>query len=186
MMNEFLASSKYINNGLIQKKAKELAKNCSNDIEIAKNCFEFVRDNIKHSFDYGIDSTVIKAEEVLAKGAAFCYGKSHLLAALLRSNNIASSLCYQNLEDNSGFCLHSFNAVYLKNYGWYKIDARGNNNKVKTEFNPPFENLAYSPDIKKGEYNIEKLYAKPLAIVVEKSNLYDNIDDFITDLPRNE
>ena len=56
--------------------------------------------------------------------------KSHLLAALLRANGIPAGFCYQRLSiDDIGppFSLHGFNAVWLQEYGWYRVDARGNN-----------------------------------------------------------
>ena len=73
----------------IQEQAKFLALNCDNDEQIAKACFEFVRDEIKHSGDYPSDiSTTCKASEVLEYKTGWCYSKAILLAALLRANGI--------------------------------------------------------------------------------------------------
>jgi transglutaminase-like putative cysteine protease len=33
--------------------------------------------------------------------------------------------------------------VYLKDYGWYRIDARGNKAGVDAQFTPPHEKLAF-------------------------------------------
>jgi len=66
---------------------------------------------------------------VLKYKTGYCYAKSHLLAALLRANNIPAGLCYQRLtieNDMLPYCLPALNAVYLPKYGWYRIDARGN------------------------------------------------------------
>lgn len=66
---------------------------------------------------------------MLRHRTGFCYAKSHLLAALLRANGIAAGLCYQRLSVNGGgtpYCLHGLNAVFLKDFGWYRVDARGN------------------------------------------------------------
>ena len=52
----------------------------------ARACFEFVRDQIKHSRDYEMDPTTWKASDVLLHGTGYCYAKSHLLAAMLRAN----------------------------------------------------------------------------------------------------
>ena len=60
----------------------------------AERCFQFVRDEIKHSADFQLDPVTCKASGVLAHGTGFCYAKSHLLCALLRANAIPAGLCY--------------------------------------------------------------------------------------------
>ncbi|MBN4050628.1 transglutaminase family protein, partial [Gammaproteobacteria bacterium AH-315-M22] len=129
-MKKYLASSKHIDwhTPEILVKAKELATGIENKQAIAKVCFEFVRDEIKHSQDYQLDLISCKASDVLHYGAGYCYAKSHLLAALLRANGIPAGLCYQRLTiDNNipPFCLHGLNAVFLQKHGWYRIDPRG-------------------------------------------------------------
>lgn len=42
------------------------------------------------------------------------------------------------------YCLHGLNAVYLEQYGWYRINARGNKPGVNAAFSPPIEALAFS------------------------------------------
>lgn len=65
--------------------ASDLAKGRDSDVEIARACFEWVRDRIKHIGDYDIQTVAVTASEVLAAGSGICYAKSHLLAALLRA-----------------------------------------------------------------------------------------------------
>ncbi len=110
--------------------------------ETAKRCFEFVRDTIKHSADYKLNPVTCRASDVLEHRTGYCYAKSHLLCALLRANGIAAGLCYQRLSiAGSGppFCLHGLNAVYLPEFGWYRVDARGNRPDVDAQFAPPVE-----------------------------------------------
>ncbi len=66
-MQKYLASSKYIDwcTPEILVKAKELATNIENKQTIAKICFEFVRDEIKHCQDYQLDLITCKASAVL-------------------------------------------------------------------------------------------------------------------------
>ncbi len=66
-MREFLESSKYIDwdNHEVQKLTKSLSSGLSSEEEIAKNCFEWVRDNIKHSSDYKLNPVTCKASDVL-------------------------------------------------------------------------------------------------------------------------
>ncbi len=128
--------------------------------KITSRCFEFVRDSIKHSWDYQLNPVTCKASDVLLYGTGYCYAKSHLLAALLRANHIPAGLCYQRLtieNDVPPYCLHGLNAVYLKQHGWYRMDARGNKAGVNAEFVPPIEKLAF-PIISPLEKKLSKYF----------------------------
>lgn len=165
IMKAYLDSSEYIDwkHPLVAFKAAEL------DETVAKRCFEFVRDAIKHSWDYRMNPVTCKASEVLIHGTGYCYAKSHLLAALLRANAIPAGLCYQRLTvatDGPPYCLHGLNAVYLKQHGWYRIDARGNKPGVAAEFSPPTEKLAF-PIIDEMERDFQEIWAEPLPLVVQ-------------------
>ena len=127
-INNFLKPSEFIDcsHSDIIRLAIALKGSLNDEIQIVKNCFEYVRDVIKHSWDYKLNPVTCKASDVLKYKTGYCYAKSHLLAALLRANNIPSGLCYQRLSiDGKGspFCLHGLNAVYLKEGGWYRMDA---------------------------------------------------------------
>ena len=144
--------------------AKELSRDLENDEEIAKKCFEYVRDEINHSGDIASDQATYRASEVLEHKTGWCYAKSHLLAALLRANNIPAGLCYQRLsqgESGAPYSLHGLNAVYLKEYGWYRVDPRGNKEDVDAQFTPPVEKLAFAiQDENEGDF--ERIYVEPL------------------------
>jgi transglutaminase-like putative cysteine protease len=132
----------------VLKKAKELSSLSYDDVEIARQCYQFVRNEIYHSWDYKMNPVTLKASDVLKYQTGYCYAKSHLLAALLRANGIPAGLCYQRLildDVNNRFCLHGLNAVYLEKYGWYRIDSRGNTESIHACFTPPFESLAFVP-----------------------------------------
>lgn len=70
----------------------------SDSISTARRCFQFVRDEIKHSSDYQLNPVTCQASDVLEHSTGYCYAKSHLLCALLRANNIPAGLCYQRLS----------------------------------------------------------------------------------------
>ena len=169
----------------VAAKAKELGGGCDGDVEIAKRCFEFVRDEIRHTNDYKDDVTTCKASEVLAHGTGWCYAKSHLLAALLRANGIPAALCYQRLsvfDDGAPYCLHGLNAVYLKDYGWYRVDARGNKEGVNAQFRPPHEQLAFGLNFE-GEKDIDGLFADPMPVVTQALRKYDTREEVLNNLP---
>jgi transglutaminase-like putative cysteine protease len=188
-MKQYLEVSKYIDwdNPAIALKAKQLANGLANSEHIARSCFEFVRDEIKHSWDYQMNPVTCRASDALFHGTGFCYAKSHLLAALLRANGIPAGLCYQRLtiaNDVPPFCIHGLNAVFLEQYGWYRVDARGNKPGVSATFNPPHENLAF-PIISEGEAEFPEIWPEPLQIVVnvlESSSTYLNVANNLPDL----
>lgn len=186
-MEKFLESSNIIDfsNPCVATKALELAKYCNSDTEIAKRCFEFVRDEIFHTGDAGEGITTYSASDVLKYGTGWCYAKSHLLAALLRANAIPTALCYQRLscsEYTQGvYSLHGLNAVYLKEYGWYRIDARGNKAGVDAQFEPPYEKLAF--ELGENEYDLSELYAEPLDVVVEALKTRINYGEMVGNFP---
>jgi len=188
-MEKYLESSKYIDwkSPEINNLAKSLSSGCEYDEEIAKNCFEWVRDNIKHSVDFKLNPVTCKASQVLNHKTGYCYAKSHLLAALLRANSIPAGLCYQrlSLEDNGApYCLHGLNAVFLKKYGWYRIDARGNKESVNAQFKPPYEQLAF-PINSKLEADLPEIWSSPLPEVVsvlEKYETYLQVYDNLPDI----
>lgn len=165
--------------------AQKLAANKQSDIEIAKSCFEWVRDEIKHSWDFKLNPVTCKASDVLKYGTGYCYAKSHLLAALLRANNIPAGLCYQRLsihDDGAPYSLHGLNAVYLKDFGWYRVDARGNKKGIDAQFLPPHEQLAFSIN-EDNETDFAEVLAKPNATVVEVLTKYQSIKDVFDNLP---
>lgn len=188
-MNNYLLSTKYIDweNPEILKKAKELSKNLVTDEDIAESCFIFVRDKIQHSNDFRRNPVTVAASEVLAHKTGYCYAKSHLLAALLRANKIPTGLCYQRLSrenDTAPFCLHGLNAVFLKRFGWYRLDARGNKENVNAKFCPPIEQLAF-PIIAKGECDIQGIWPEPLSLiteVLENNNTYLEVLNNLPDI----
>ena len=180
-MKKYLEVSKYIDwdNSEIIYLAKFLSSGASSEEEIAKNCFEWVRDNIRHSSDYKMNPVTCKASEVLTHKTGYCYAKSHLLTALLRANKIPAGLCYQRLSVEEGgetYCLHGLNAVFLKNYGWYRIDARGNKEGVNSQFSPPKEQLAF-PIISKFEADLPEIWFKPLTLIISVLEKYETYKD---------
>lgn len=187
VFDDYLANSETIDwqQPRVLSKAKQLAKGLKTDEAIAKACFEFVRDEIKHSWDYQVNPVTCNASDVLKHGVGYCYAKSHLLAALLRANKIPAALSYQRLtisNDQPPFCLHGLNAVYLQHHGWYRMDARGNKEGVEANFCPPEEKLAF-PIISPGEKDIEGRYAEPLSIITETLNRYDDFLEVANNLP---
>lgn len=182
---DFLDACDVVNfhNPEVMQLANELA---AEDVTATvQQCFEFVRDTIRHSSDYELNPVTCVASDVLSHGTGYCYAKSHLLCALLRANRIAAGMCYQRLTiDGNGppYCLHGLNAVFLPDTGWYRLDARGNRNDVSAAFCPPVEQLAFTTNLP-GESGLPDVYASPLPIVVNCLNSYDTWDQVLRNLP---
>jgi len=169
-MDEFLEVTDVIDwrNESILALASELRQRRTDDEAIAKATFEWVRDNVQHSIDFDRCEVTCRASDALEIGTGFCYAKSHLLAALLRANGIPAGFCYQRLSvtgDGPPFCLHGLNAVYLQEYGWYRVDPRGNRNGIDAQFTPPDECLAFELSVD-GEYDLVPIHEAPLRNVV--------------------
>lgn len=186
-MDQYLESTQYVDwlHPAVQSKARDLAEGSRDRTDIACRCFEFVRDQIKHSWDYRLNPVTCKASEVLEHGTGYCYAKSHLLAALLRANDIPAGLCYQRLtlgDDGHSYCLHGLNAVWLQGYGWYRIDARGNKPGVDAGFSPPVERLAFST-AGPLEADLPEIWPEPLPVVVRTLTAFRTVEEVFENLP---
>lgn len=185
-MEQYLASSEHIDwkAAAVLDLARELAADDPAQLAVAKRCFQFVRDQIKHSGDFKLDPVTCSASEVLEHGTGYCYAKSHLLAALLRANGIPAGLCYQRLTvgDSPPYCLHGLNAVYLQDFGWYRADARGNKTGVYADFCPPEEKLAFAIATA-GEADLPEIWPKPLPLIVNALQGAENQAQLAQNLP---
>lgn len=145
-----------------------------------------MRDEIKHSGDYPSDiPTTRKASEVLEYQTGWCYAKAILLAALLRANGIPTGFAYQRLSCSEYkkdiYCLHGLNWIYLKEHGWYRIDARGNKEGADAQFTPPDEKLAFETG--EGEFDLPENLCDPLPEVIEALQKYKSYDEMICHFP---
>jgi transglutaminase-like putative cysteine protease len=186
-MKQYLASTDIIDwkHPEVFKLARQLSEGMESPKQIAKRCFEWVRDEIPHSHDYQMNPVTCAASEVLQSCTGYCYAKSHLLAALLRANSIPTGLCYQRLDrDGNGrsYCLHGLNGVYFADTGWYRVDARGNRTDIDAQFSPPVERLAFRVE-RKGEADLPEIWPEPISIVVEALRTYKTCDALAANLP---
>lgn len=165
--------------------AGELRAPDGDPIDTARACFEWVRDEIRHSVDYRMNPVTCSASEVLAAGTGYCYAKAHLLAALLRANGIPAGFIYQRVsvgECGPPYCTHGLNAIFLPDTGWYRVDARGNKPGVDAQFTPPIEQLAFGVNDAE-EYFFDEIYAAPLPAIVKALRRWPTWDKFYARLP---
>jgi hypothetical protein len=187
VIQDYLAASDVIDfdHPLVAERARAMARDATSMVDLARRAYEWVRDEIRHTWDHRDVPVTCTASEVLATKTGFCYAKSHLLTALLRANGIPAGFCYQRLSfDGEGppFSLHGLNAVLLPEYGWYRIDARGNRHDVNAQFDPPDERLAFAIKID-GEADFREILPNPLPTVIAALRAHRDARTLAENLP---
>jgi transglutaminase-like putative cysteine protease len=171
---------------IIEKTARDLFACAHSDFGKAKRAYDFVRDEIGHSFDMQAEKVTAKASDVLKHKTGICHAKSNLLAALLRSQKIPTGFCYQHLtklDDNSkGYCLHCFNAVFIDGR-WIYADARGNKNGINAQFSAGAPKLAFPNRPEYNEYVFKGIWAEPDIPTMKLLDSAQNIQQVFDGLP---
>lgn len=146
-------------NPIITKQINLLKEKSTSDIDYIKNTYEFVRDEITHSWDVKANLVSRTASEVLINKTGICWTKSCLLATLLRGNRIPSGISYQKLtradDASDGYIIHALNTVYIEDLNkWIRLDARGNKTTVNAQFSMEKEILAFTvrPELAEIDY----------------------------------
>ena len=186
-MDKYLQSTEIIDwkHPEVLEIARSLCADTEDLEEKAKRCYHWVRDEIKHSFDYQLSPVTCSASEAMSAMTGYCFAKSHLLVALLRANGIPAVFCYQRLSRNNNgppFTLHGLVAVYISPYGWYRVDPRGNRPDVDAQFTPPIERVAFHPSLA-GEADLPEIWPDPLPVVVEALRSHKTWDGLWENLP---
>jgi transglutaminase-like putative cysteine protease len=149
----------------VRKLAATIRAGNPSDEAFAKAAFEWVRDEIQHSWDIQDRRVTLTATQVLDQRVGICFAKSHLLTALMRAEGIPAGLCYQRLADGDAHVVHGLVAVHLRGT-WHRQDPRGNKAGVDAQFSLSEEHLAWPIDRSKGEVDYPEVHAKPAAKVV--------------------
>ncbi|MFC4602097.1 transglutaminase-like domain-containing protein [Rhodococcus kronopolitis] len=168
--NEFID----VDDRSVRALALTLRRSAGSDLSFAKAAFEWVRDEVGHSYDVRHPRVTLAASEVLAQRVGLCYAKSHLLAALLRSEGVPTGLCYQRLAHGDGHVLHGLVAVHL-NGAWHRQDPRGNKDGVDAQFSLGSEQLAWRVVPSLGEVDYPGIFASPAPCVVEALRGTDDV-----------
>ncbi|MDH6198876.1 transglutaminase-like putative cysteine protease [Mycobacterium frederiksbergense] len=165
---EYLGEDEFIQTAdpAIRELARDLRHETDDDAAFAKAAFEWVRDRVGHSYDVLDPRVTLSAADVLEHRVGLCYAKSHLLAALLRSEGIPTGLCYQRLSHGEGHVLHGLVAIHLDG-AWHRHDPRGNKDGIDAQFSLEAERLAWPVDAKLGEIDYPRIFASPARCVTD-------------------
>lgn len=145
----------------------QLRSGAVDDVGFARAAYEWVRDEVAHSYDVQDPRVTLRASEVLRDGVGLCYSKSHLLAALLRLGGVPAGLCYQRLADGeSGHVLHGLVAAFLEG-AWHRLDVRGNKPGLDAQFSLGEDRLAWATDPGAGEIDYPAVAIAPAPAVVD-------------------
>jgi len=171
----------------ILARADAIAAAHAGDLARARASFEWVRDEIAHTGDAGLDAVPCRASEVLAAGTGIGFSKSHLLAALLRALDLPAGFGYQVLrhpEDAERTLLYGFNGVLLPSLDrWIALDARGNREGLETSFETERLSLGVMANPDRGEFVYPTIFARPAKVVVELLKGVDRLDDLAGHVP---
>lgn len=162
----YLSVSEYIDwtHPAIMAGAEAFKKRAEDEVHLVRLIYEYVRDEIKHSWDVQDRRVTRRASEVWEHRVGICWAKSNLLAALLRACGIPVGICYQRLTlgdtPDTGYCIHSLNAVYIKSLGrWIRLDARGSAGVPNAQFDLEREQLEFRVNREIGEVDYRTVYA---------------------------
>jgi transglutaminase-like putative cysteine protease len=177
MPSEYLLADSVIDHAhpAVALQAAQLRDGRPDDVTFARAAFEFVRDNIRHSWDAQDMRVTLSASDTLREGVGLCYAKAHLLAGLLRAQGVPTGLCYQRLtDDGQHFDVHGLAAVFLEG-AWHRQDPRGNKAEVDAQFSLFDERLAWPVRPELGECDYVEVFESAHPAVVAALTSTDNV-----------
>ncbi len=169
-------------NSHIQSLSQKLQTKYKTNIEYIHKAYCYVRDKISHSANITAKHVTLSALEMLHAKHGICYAKSHLLAALLRAQNIPAGFYYQRLMLNDEkypyLVLHGLNGVYIEELNkWIHLDARKNVNGIDTQFSLNEERLAFTVRKSLDEEDIPVIFVNSNPNVITALTTYKFLDD---------
>ena len=168
----------------IEEAVEQLTEGLKDSISKAQAIYEFVRDQIFHSFQINATSITLKASEVLEKGHGICYAQAHLLAALMRGAGIPAGLCYRIDQDEGRPVIHGYNAIHIDGIDkWIFLDASIKPDESPTPFNIDWDTLELTANKGFGEHDDPTVYINPSKYANKAFKASRNIDELRCNLP---
>lgn len=168
---------------LVEEAAEQLTYGLKDHLSKARAIFNFVKDQIFHSFRISATTVTKKASEVLDTGHGICYAQAHLLTALMRASGIPAGLCYQIIYDQEEeqLVVHGFSAIYLKELDrWIRLDASRDDS---WSFNTEQESPILSVNKKLGEHDDPTIYFAPSRRVLKALDTAETVEELRHLLP---
>lgn len=155
-------------------------------VAATRAAFEFVRDEIHHSWDVRSHHVTRTATDVLQHREGLCFAKSHLLAAILRQLGVPAGLAYQRFTfgdtPESGYAVHGLNTAFLLGR-WIRLDVRGNKPGVDAQFSLEPERLAFRVRPEMGERDYDENFFDVHPTIVRALESEDDLHVLVERLP---
>ncbi|MCX7772318.1 MAG: transglutaminase-like domain-containing protein [Clostridia bacterium] len=187
-VNDYLECSDIIDfdHPLVEEASEQLTSGLRDTLSKVQAIYDFVTEQIFHSFQINATSVTLKASEVLDKGHGICYAKAHLFAALARASGIPAGLCYQIKYDEEleKLVVHGFNAVYLRELSrWLRLDASKHLDEADTRLDPLKEAPLLAVNKQLGEHDDPTIYVAPSRRIIKALNASETVDELRALLP---
>ena len=185
-MNPCLEHNEHIDfhHSAIRKKAAKLATDCCSEEVVTCPCFEFVRNSIKHSWDFKMIPVTYRALGVLLHGAGYCYTKSHLLAALPRANGIPAASATGDFRlvraERRIVCMDSM-PYFCGTMAGTVLMTRQQAGNLRA-FSSPVEQLAFRTIVRE-ERDFAEIRPIPLPSVIRALSIHDTVEQVSRNLP---
>ena len=128
----YLIPIQYINYTSSSKaviKARELTKNCKNDLQKVQEVYKYILNNVVYDYDKAnkvvrgeLNGYIPVVDVILNSKKGICFDYSSLMAAMLRSIGIPTKLIMGYVAPNNAY--HAWNDVYVKGAGWIRINSQ--------------------------------------------------------------
>ena len=123
----FLYPNQFVNfnqNSRAVALAAELAQGAATELDVVRNIYEFVINNIVYDMDFAeavvggtVTTHVPDVDATLASGRGICFDYASLMAAMLRAQHIPARL---DIGYVSGGLFHAWISVYTHETGWIR------------------------------------------------------------------
>ena len=139
----------YNKDSVIVKKAAELVKNCTTEIEKVEEIYKFVIQNLAYDTDKATtvqSGYVPDVDKIVNSGKGICFDYAAVLAAMLRSQGIPAKLVmgYVQTPNSKEPVYHAWNEFYLTDKGWFKINEMKFDGKKFERIDPTFDSSTKS------------------------------------------
>jgi len=125
----FLHPSQHVNfdsDSLAVIVAGELAEGAESELDVIRNIYRYVINNIEYDFDLArqisdgyISSHIPDVDRTLKTGFGICFDFASLMTAMLRSQHIPARL-EVGIVNNE--LKHAWVSVYINGFGWHRVD----------------------------------------------------------------
>ena len=151
------------------KKAAELCKGKTTEIDKVNAIYTFVIGNIKYDADFAknvvsgkVAFHIPSADKTLESSKGICYDYSSLMAAMLRSQGIACKVIKGDVPVKGEAVYHAWSEVFIKDVGWVKVGGSfqfdGKNfSRMDATFSSSNGNGAHTSFIGDGSNYIKKM-----------------------------